>query len=80
MQISIKTPPELTLPILEKCAELAERQLSSLAGECAWQCLKAMDAPHHRFHTLEIVEKYYHASGRENEILPQSAARPDPLL
>jgi len=80
MQLSIKTPPDLTLPILKKCAVLAEPHPSYFAMECTWQCLKAMDAPHYRFHTLEIVEKYYHASGRENEILPHSEKSHDSLI
>jgi hypothetical protein len=80
MQLSIKTPPEMTLPILEKCAVLAERVPSSFAMTCAWQCLKWMGLPHARFYPLEMVIKYYHASGRELEILPRSKEEDDSLI
>jgi hypothetical protein len=80
MQLSIKTPPELTLPVLEKCAVLAERIPSHFVADCVWQCLKAMDLPHLPFHSLDKVSKYYYASGREHEILPRSSKKPDPLI
>jgi hypothetical protein len=71
MQLSIKTPPELTLPILKKCAEMGERFPSSFASTCVWQCLKLMNLPRHRDEPMDIVERYYRAVGRENEIWPQ---------
>jgi hypothetical protein len=71
MQLSIKTPPELTLPTLEKCAELAERFPSHFVTDCVWQCLKWMDLPHHADRPLDMVDRYYHALGRENEIRSQ---------
>jgi hypothetical protein len=71
MQLSIKTPPEMTLPILEKCAELAERFPSHFVTDCVWQCLKLMDLPHHADRPLDMVDRYYHALGRENEIGPR---------
>ena len=42
MQLSIKTPPELTLPVLEKCAALGATSPSHFAGDCAFQCIKWM--------------------------------------
>jgi hypothetical protein len=78
MQLSIKTPPELTLPILTKCAEMAERHPSYFAMECAWQCLKIMDLPHRADERLDIVERYYLAVGRENEIWP-SPKKTEPI-
>ena len=75
MQLSIKTPPELTLPILKKCAEMGERFPSSFATTCVWQCLKLMNLPHHRDEPLDIVERYYRAVGRENEIWPQTGKK-----
>ena len=71
MQLSIKTPPEMTLPILEKCAEMGERHPSSFATDCAWQCLRLMNLPHRADERLDIVGRYYLAIGRENEIWPQ---------
>jgi hypothetical protein len=69
MQLSIKTPPELTLPILEKCAVMAERFPSHFAAACVWQCLKVMDLPHRGTGPLEKIADYYRAMGRESEIL-----------
>jgi hypothetical protein len=80
MQLSVKTPPELTLPILEKCAVMAERMPSSFATTCAYQCLKWMNLPHARFHPLEVVTKFYLASGRELEILPRPKEEDDSLI
>ena len=80
MQLSVKTPPELTLPILEKCAVLAEQLPSHFATACAYQCLKWMNMPHARFHPLEIVTKFYLASGRELEILPRPKEEDDSLI
>jgi hypothetical protein len=65
MQLSIKTPPEMTLPVLEKCAVLGEQVPSSFAAACTWECLRLMNHPHARLYPLEMVIKYYHASGRE---------------
>jgi hypothetical protein len=80
MQLSIKTPPELTRPVLEKCAVLSERVPSHFVTDCVWQCLKAMDLPQRPFHPLALISSYYHAVGRENEILPNSAKKADPLI
>jgi hypothetical protein len=80
MQLSIKTPPELTLPVLEKCAVLTEQVPSAFVTDCVWQCRKAMDLPHRPFHPLEMVVKYYHASGREKEIMPRSKEEDDSLI
>ncbi len=81
MQMSIKTPPELTLPILKKCAEMAERFPSSLVADCVWQCLRLMDSPNRANEVLRTVQRYYAAVGRENEIRPPEATDSlDPLL
>jgi hypothetical protein len=80
MQISIKTPPELTLPTLEKCAVLGERAPSHFVADCVWQCLKAMEAPQRPFHPFDLVGRYYHESGRENEILPRTPPKPNSLI
>ena len=69
MQLSIKTPPHLTRPLLEKCAVFGEETPSSLASDCTWQCVKWMDLPHAPFHPLNVVQRYYHALGREDEFL-----------
>ena len=80
MQLSIKTPPELTLPLLEKCAIFDEKAPSHLAGELAWQCLKWMDMPHRPFHPLERVQRYYQVSGREMEVLSREEKAQDILM
>jgi hypothetical protein len=80
MQLSVKTPPELTLPILEKCAVMAERLPSHFATVCTHQCLKWMNLPHARFHPLEVVTKFYLAKGRELEILPRPKEEDDSLI
>jgi hypothetical protein len=80
MQLSIKTPPEMTLPVLEKCAVLAEQVPSSFAAACTWECLRLMNHPHARLYPLEMVIKYYHASGREREILPRPKEEEETLI
>jgi hypothetical protein len=80
MQLSVKTPPELTLPILEKCAILAERPPSQFATACTHQCLKWMNLPHARFYPLDLVTKFYLAMGRELEILPRPKEEDDSLI
>ena len=80
MQLSIKTPPELTLPLLEKCAVFAEKAPSHLVGDLAWQCLKSMDMPHYPFHPLECVQRYYWLSGKEAELLVRKEQEPDELM
>src|ERR1700679_943612 len=80
MQLSIKTPPELTRPVLEKCAVLSEPVPSHFVTDCVWQCLKAMDTPQRPFQPLVMVDRYYHAVGREHEILPNSSKKADPLI
>jgi hypothetical protein len=72
MQLSVKTPPDLTVPILEKCAVMEARFPSSFAMNCVWQCLKAMEHPHHPFHPIEMVTDYYRAIGRDAEVHPSS--------
>jgi hypothetical protein len=68
MQLSIKTPPDLTVRLLEKCSVLGERFPSSFAMTCAWQCLREMNSSRPEFRPLEIVDRYYYAAGREIEI------------
>jgi hypothetical protein len=80
MQLSIKTPPELTLPLLEKCAVFTEKAPSHLVGDLAWQCLKSMDMPHYPFHPLELVQRYYWLSGRESEFLVRKEKEQDKLI
>jgi len=75
MQLSIKTPPELTLPILEKCAVLAEEVPSRLVTDLVWQCVKWMDMPHARFHPLKRVLQYYGACGSEDKLLAHKSKR-----
>jgi hypothetical protein len=70
MQLSIKTSPELTRPVLEKCAVLGYPAPSVFASECTFQCLKWMDTPHRPFQPLPVVERYYHNIGREDKIHP----------
>ncbi len=72
MQMSVKTPPDMTFLILVKCAEMAERFPSSFVSDCVWQCLRLMNLPERANEPLEIVQRYYGAVGRENEILPAS--------
>jgi hypothetical protein len=79
MQLSIKTPPHLTRPLLEKCAVLGEETPSSLVSACSWQCVKWMDMPHAPFHPLNIVQRYYHALGREDQFL-LSSKKADPVI
>ena len=80
MQISVKTPPELTLPILEKCAELGSTSPSSFASACAFQCIKWMGMPHASFSPLPLVQKYYHVTDREDEIRPSPTPKEDALM
>jgi len=80
MQLSIKTPHELTLPLLEKCAVLAERAPSHVTGILVWQCLKWMDMPHRPFQPLELVRHYYGVSGREMELLSREDKAQDILM
>jgi hypothetical protein len=80
MQISIKTPPELTLPLLEKCAELGSSSPSHFAGDCAFQCIKWMGIPHGPFIPFHLVQRYYHATGREDELRPSPAPKQDALM
>ena len=80
MQLSIKTPPELTLLVLEKCAALGSTSPSHFAGDCAFQCIKWMGMPHASFSPLPLVQKYYHATGREDEIRPSPAPKQDALM
>jgi hypothetical protein len=80
MQLSIKTPPELTLPLLEKCAVLAERAPSHVTCLLAWQCLKWMDMPHRPFQPLELIRHYYGVSGREMELLSREEKAQDILM
>jgi len=68
MQLSIKIPSELTLPLLEKCAVLDVDVPSRVVTELVWQCVKWMDTPHRRFHPLQLVHRYYRCAGREDEL------------
>ena len=68
MQLSVKTPPEMTLRILEKCAEMDERFPSAFVSDCVWQCLRLMDLPTRAGELLDIVQRYYHAAGKEHAI------------
>ena len=80
MQISIKTPPELTLPLLEKCAELGPISPSHFAGDCTYQCINWMGIPHASFIPFPLVRRYYHATGREDELRPSPAPKQDALM
>jgi hypothetical protein len=80
MQLSIKTPPELTLALLEKCAVFAEKIPSHLVTDLAWQCVKWMDMPHGPFHPLELVQRYYWLSGRESDLLVRKEKEQDKLI
>jgi hypothetical protein len=80
MQLSIKTSPELTRPLLEKCAVFAEKAPSNLVCDLAWQCLKSMDMPHYPFHPFERVQRYYWLSGREAELLVRKEQKQDELM
>ncbi len=68
MQLSVKTPVELTVPFLEKCALVGYHYPSAFAGDCVFQCMQYMDNPHGEFQPLYMVEKFYYALGREEEI------------
>ena len=80
MQISVKTPPELSLPLLEKCAACGEDSPSHFMQDCVWQCVRYMESPHMPFHPLGMVEKYYRALGREDELLSSPAKKKDQFL
>ncbi len=80
MQISVKTPPELTVPILEKCAVLKWPYPSSIAQDCTFQCIQWMDRPHSPFRPLDFVERYFYAMGREEELFPPTPKPSDDLL
>jgi hypothetical protein len=80
VQLSIKTPPEMTLPVLEKCAVLNYPAPSVFASECTFQCLNWMETPHRSFQPLPVVERYYHAIGRENKIHLRPRKKPDALM
>jgi hypothetical protein len=80
MQLSVKTPPELTLPVLEKCAALDYSSPSLFVADCAFQCLNWMETPHRPFHPLSLVEKYYHATGQEDEIHARPRKKQDALM
>jgi hypothetical protein len=80
MQISVKTPPELSLPLLEKCAAIGEDSPSHFMQDCVWQCVRYMESPHLPFHPLGMVEKYYRALGREDELLTGPTKKKDEFL
>jgi hypothetical protein len=69
MQLSIKIPPELALPLLERCAVFGEKIPSRLVTDLTWQCLKWMDMPFTPFYPLDLVQRYYRGCGREHELL-----------
>ncbi len=68
MQLSVKTPIDLSVPFLEKCAVVGYPYPSAFAGDCVFQCMQCMDTPHSQFEPLHMVEKFYYALGREEEI------------
>jgi len=78
MQISVKTPPELTLRVMEKCALLNREYPSGFAFSSAWQCIIGMNHPHSSFHPLHLVSDYYYKVGREMELQPPSKRKPEP--
>ncbi len=80
MQISVKTPPELTLPFLEKCAVYGTDSPSHFLQDCVLNCVGWMDIPHGPFHPLSMVQKYYAALGRENELLPGPEKKQDAMI
>jgi hypothetical protein len=80
MQISVKTPPQLSLPLLEKCAAYGTDSPSHFLQDCVWQCVQWMDTPHRPFHPLPMVEKYYRALGREDELLPRPRKKQDAII
>ena len=81
MQLSVKTSPELTLPLLEKCAVLAERYPSYFVTNIVWQCVKCMNLPHHDpFHPLDIVQTYYREAGKEGQLLFHNRKERDTLI
>ncbi len=80
MQISVKTPPELSLPLLEKCAAYGEDSPSHFLQDCVWQCIQWMDTPHRSFHPLGMVEKYYRALGREDELRDRPKKKQDEIV
>jgi hypothetical protein len=80
MQISVKTPPGLSLPLLEKCAAYGEDSPSHFLQDCVWQCLEWMDTPHRPFRPLYMVEKYYRALGREDQLLAAPKKKQDEIV
>ncbi len=80
MQISVKTPPELSLPLLEKCAAYGTDSPSHFLQDCVWQCVQWMDTPHRPFHPLGMVEKYYRALGKEDELLGRPKKKQDEIV
>lgn len=82
MQLSIKPPPELTVPILEKCAVIGEAFHSVFAHNCVAYCLDWMEIPRdeYRSFTSSIIGKYYYALGREDELLPSIKEEKEPSL
>lgn len=80
MQLSVKTPPELTRPTLEKCAVLGCEYPSAFVADCTSQCLQVMNAPHDPFHPLHLVSRYYFQLGCETEIFDVGDKKQDPLI
>ncbi len=68
MQLSVKTPAELTVPTLEACAIVDYRNPSAFVSDCVFQCIQGMDSPHSNFTPLRMVEKYYEALGQEAKL------------
>jgi hypothetical protein len=79
MQLSIKIPSDLTLPLLEKCAVLGEEVPSRVVADLALQCVKWMDTPHREFRPLKMVRRFYIETGRQDELGPRKKA-PDELV
>jgi hypothetical protein len=72
MQLSVKTPRDLSLPFLEKLAEIKHPIPSAYAADCVFHCIQAMKTPYRDFNPLPIVADYYFLTGREHKLRPES--------
>jgi hypothetical protein len=80
MQLSVKTPPLMSLGLLQKLAEINHPIPSAFASDCVLQCLLAMKHPPQDFIPLPVVQNYYYAVGREHEILPHLLTKKSSIL
>jgi hypothetical protein len=82
MQLSIKPPPEFTVPILEKCTAFKTMNPSAFAMDCVIYCLHWMNDHPHRKRKVAygIVEKYYYALGREHELSSFPVEKESPFV